>query len=213
MLNTKESMLWIVVLGKTLESPLGSKEITPVNPKGNQPWIFIERADAEALIFCSPDAKSWLIGKDPEAGTDGRQEGRGQWRMRWLDGNTNSMEISFSKLQKIIKAKDAWHAAIHRVTENQTTRDWPTTTTSPIAYWTPSNLGSSSSIVISFCLFKLFMGFLGKNTDVVAIPSSSGQYFVINLCCDLPICLGWACPAWFIASLHYTSPFAMTNLW
>ena len=76
-LSTEELMFWIVVLEKTLESPLGSKEITPVNPKGNQPWIFIERADAEALIFCSPDAKIWLIGKDPEAGEDGRQEEKG----------------------------------------------------------------------------------------------------------------------------------------
>ena len=146
----------------------------------------------------------------------GKMKGRrrGWWRMRWLDGNTNSMEMSFSKLQKIIQDKDAWHAAIHGVTKNQIwLSNWTTKPTSPIAYWTPSNPGSSSSLVISWCLFKLFMGFLGKNIDVVAIPSSSGPYFVTNLHCDLPICLGWACTAWFIASLHYTSPFAMTNLW
>ena len=58
------------VLEKTLESPLDSKEIKPVNPKGNQFWIFIGRADAEALILCPPDAKSWLIVKDPHAGKD-----------------------------------------------------------------------------------------------------------------------------------------------
>ena len=61
---------------KTLESLSDSKETKPVNPKGNQPWIFIRRADAEAEapIFCLPDAKNWLIGKDPDAGKDRRQE-------------------------------------------------------------------------------------------------------------------------------------------
>ena len=61
---------------KTLESPLDSKEIKPVNPKGNQSWIFIGRTDAEAeaLILWPPDAKNWLIGKDPDAGKDGRPE-------------------------------------------------------------------------------------------------------------------------------------------
>ena len=65
-------MFWIVVLEKTLESPLDSKEIKPVNLKGNQPWIFIGRTDAEneALIIWPPDVKSWLIGKDPDAGKD-----------------------------------------------------------------------------------------------------------------------------------------------
>ena len=65
---------WIVVLEKTLESPC--KEIKPVNPKGNQPWIFIGRTDAEAevLILWPPDAKSWLTGKDPDARNDWRQE-------------------------------------------------------------------------------------------------------------------------------------------
>ena len=69
----------IVMLEKTLESPLDSKEIKPVNLKRNQPWIFIGRADAEAEapILWSPDAKSWLIGKDPDAGKDWRQEEKG----------------------------------------------------------------------------------------------------------------------------------------
>ena len=70
---------WTVVLEKTLESPLDSKELKPVNLKGNQSWIFIERADAEVEvpIFSLPDAKSWLIGKDPKAGKDWRQEEKG----------------------------------------------------------------------------------------------------------------------------------------
>ena len=75
----KNWCFWTVVLEKTLESPLDCKEIKPVNPKGNQPWIFIERTDAEtkALILWPPDAKSWLTGKDPNPGKDWRQEEKG----------------------------------------------------------------------------------------------------------------------------------------
>ena len=75
----KNWCFWTVVLEKTLESPLDCKEIKPVNPKGNQPWLFIERTDAEAEapILLPPDAKSWLTGKDPDAGKDWRQENKG----------------------------------------------------------------------------------------------------------------------------------------
>ena len=72
-------MLLNVVLEKTLESPLDWKKIKPVNPKGNQAWIYSGRADAEAeaLILCPPDANNWLIGKDPDAGKDWIQEDKG----------------------------------------------------------------------------------------------------------------------------------------
>ena len=73
----KNWCLQTVVLEKTLESPLDSKEIRPVNPKGNQPWIFIGRTDAEAPILWPPDSKSWLSGKDPDAGKDWRWEEKG----------------------------------------------------------------------------------------------------------------------------------------
>ena len=70
----KNWCFWIMVLEKTLESPLDWKEIKPLNPKGNQSWIFIGRTDAEAPILWSPDAKNWLIGKDTDAGKDWKQE-------------------------------------------------------------------------------------------------------------------------------------------
>ena len=75
----KNWCFWTVVLEKTLESPLDCKEIQPVHPKGNQSWIFIGRTDAEAKtsIFWPPDVKNWLIWKDPDAGTDWRQEEKG----------------------------------------------------------------------------------------------------------------------------------------
>ena len=73
----KNWCFWTVVLEKILESPLGSKEIKPVNPKGNQPWVFLGRTDAEAPILWPPHAKSWLIGKDPDAGRAWGQEEKG----------------------------------------------------------------------------------------------------------------------------------------
>ena len=93
----KNWCFWTVVLEKTLESPLDWKEIKPVNPKGNQCWIFIGRTDAEAEapIIWPPDGKSWLTGKDPDAGKDWRQE-KGIQRMRLLDGITDSMDLSLS---------------------------------------------------------------------------------------------------------------------
>ena len=77
--HQKNWCFWTVMLGKILESPLDCKEIKPGNPKGNQSWILIGRTDAEAEtpILWPPDARNWLIGKDPDAGKDWRQEEKG----------------------------------------------------------------------------------------------------------------------------------------
>ena len=96
----KNWCFWTVVLEKTFENPLDCKEIQPVHPKGNQSWIVIRRTDAEAEapILGPPDAKSWLIGKDPEAGIDWRQEEKGMTEDEMLDGITDSMDMGLSKL-------------------------------------------------------------------------------------------------------------------
>ena len=120
-----------MVLEKTLESPLNSKEIQPVHPKGDQSWIFIGRTDAEAegeaSLLWPPDAKNWLTGKDPDAEkTEGKRR-KGQQKMRWLDSITSSIDMNLSKLRETVRDSKAWRTAVHGVAKSQTwLSDWTT---------------------------------------------------------------------------------------
>ena len=142
------------MLEKTLESPLDSKEIKTVNPKGNQHWIFIGRTDAEAEAptLWPLDGKSQLIGKDPDAGKDWRQEETEWQRMRWLDGITNLMDMSLSKLWEMVKDRKALQAAVHEVAKSQTwLSDWTTKKEKTKAVM----LRPSSQICIGFKLSRI----------------------------------------------------------
>ena len=155
----KNWCIWTVVLVKTLESPSNCKEIQPVNPKGNQSWIFIGRTDAETEIpiLRPPDAKNWLIRKDPDAGNDWMQEEKGKaedemigWHRRWtwVWANSGSWWWTF-----------AWHAAVPGVSKGWTR----------LSNWTELNWSSLSSLLDKYKLiykYKLILDSITNSTDM-----------------------------------------------
>ena len=135
-----------VVLEKTLASPLDYKEIKSVSPKGIQPWIFIGRTDAEAEaeapILWPPDVKRQLIWKDPDVGKDWGQE------EKWV--TEDEMDMSLSKLQEIVKDREAWHTAVHGITKSQTwLGDW---TRATLKEWSKGHISPGGVYMEAFSL-------------------------------------------------------------
>ena len=123
----KNWCFWTVVLEKTFESALDSKEIKPINPKGNQSWIVIGSTDAEAevSIFWPSDAKNWLNGKDPDAGKDWRQEEKGKTEDDMAGRHHRLNRHEFEQAPGVMKDREAWRATIHGVTKSGTQlSDW-----------------------------------------------------------------------------------------
>ena len=154
----KNWCFWTVVLEKTLESPLDCKEIQPVHPKGDQSWVCIGRTDVEpeTPILWPHHAKNWLIWKTLMLGGIGGRRRRQWQRMRWLDGITDLMGMSLSRLQELVMDREAWRAAIHGVAKIWTRlSDW-----TEQSWKLPFNRKTCNQFLKSRCMLELSWNFL-----------------------------------------------------
>ena len=184
-----------MLLDKTLECPLNSKEIKPGNPKGYQPWIFFGKTDTEAPILWLQDEKSWLIGKDPDAGKDWGQEEKGVtedemvgWH-HWLNGR------KFEQIREMVKDRKAWCAAVLWVAKTWIqVSDWTITT---------ATMDHSWYTFINYLNFELWREFLRQNLTLPLICKIFYWYVSTSECIFI-----WL----FFQMLHKQSDFLAFSL-
>ena len=124
----KNWCFWTVVLEETLESPLNCKEIKPISPKGNQPWIFMKGLMLKLWYFDYLMQRAKLLEKTLMLGKIEGRRRRGWQRMRWLYGIVESMDMILSKFWEMVKDREAWYPAAHGVMKSRTwLTDWTTT--------------------------------------------------------------------------------------
>ena len=145
-----------IVLERPLESPLDSKGIKPVHPKGNWPWIFIGRTDAKAEtpVLWPPDAKSQLIGKDPDAGKDWRLEEKGTTEDGMV-GWCHWLYVNLSKLQETVKNREAWRATVYVAAKSRTQlSDWTELCGYTMTYSTNLLCIYACGLFLIFCYYE-----------------------------------------------------------
>ena len=202
---------WIVVLEKTLESPLDCKEIQPGNPKGNQPWIFIGSTDDEAV----PPVPGHMMQRADSLEILGKIEGRrrrGQQRMRWLNTTTTFMDMNLSKFLEIVKHMEAWHAAVHGVANSQTwVNDWTTATC--ILHIVMYMFPCSSQFVLPFPSYTVFTNLFSTSASPLLPWKLVHQYlFAIILLRSLDLFL-WIILICNFLSLWYLFLHAWVSEW
>ena len=174
----KNWCFWTVVLEKTFESPLDCKQIQTVHPKGNQYWVFIGRTDVEAEtpILWPPDGRADSFEKTLMLGKIGGGKRRRRQRMRWLDGISNSMDMSLGKLRELVMDRETWRAVVHWFTKSWI---WLSDWTELIEYVCAHAHTLILVIWASFHVYKLCVCLSSKNTYWVS--SAFSKFYFYNI--------------------------------
>ena len=181
----KNQGFWIVLLEKTLKSPVDCKEIKPVHPKGNQPCRYTGKTDvkAEAPILWPPDAKRWLIGKDPDAGKDWRHKEKGTAEDKMIRQYHQLNGHESEQTRGIVKDREAWHATVHGVAKSHIwLSNWTITTAQR---WQIHVLKSLGPLIPSLYYFPILASFLSTFSKG-GFPLLMVMDYRVKMCFPLP---------------------------